>query len=444
MIKRKINETRIALSIALVVLIMSFCANPVPPSGGDKDTTSPVLISVESTIKNGENRIALLFNENITTSGSLVYSPKNTGVANPTTNSIKTQRSNLIITVPSTTNCLYLDHWVFDLNEKNPLLNTTLLLSSDSGELIIKIKGTKQTKEKYGVFIKKDSLIYLPQNKNNSHYHFQGLTNSIHETYIIKNDNNQKIDNNEPYQVFYSVNRPTDTFFITLYPERKIYKNAYFLRNQNMYCLIGSPVFHGWLNKTDSIAINQDTLFLTSTDKADIQQSLQIDSFIKTNKSIRKENIPLYGVYENDTIISTLGYYGFNHPNYSKHFQKNPFDTIKRNYLFLTQNDIKNPTDEMIYIKLLSEKINYILVLKPKETVSITLPEGTYSWVSWINNPYYPQLLNIEGYDFTEQKILDDPEQFFSSTTPWILKKNLSNTLILPEKTSYNTGVTTK
>lgn len=98
----------------------------------------------------------------------------------------------------------------------------------------------------------------------------------------------------------------------------------------------------------------------------------------------------------------------------------------------------------MIYIKLLSEKINYILVLKPKETVSITLPEGTYSWVSWINNPYYPQLLNIEGYDFAEQKILDDPEQFFSSTTPWILKKNLSNTLILPEKTSYNTGVTTK
>jgi len=126
MIKRKINETRIALSIALLVLIMSFCANPVPPSGGDKDTTSPVLISVESTIKNGENRITLLFNENITTSGSLVYSPKNTGVANPTTNSIKTQRSNLIITVPSTTNCLYLDHWVFDLNEKNPLLNTNL------------------------------------------------------------------------------------------------------------------------------------------------------------------------------------------------------------------------------------------------------------------------------------------------------------------------------
>ena len=103
-----------------------------------------------------------------------------------------------------------------------------------------------------------------------------------------------------------------------------------------------------------------------------------------------------------------------------------------------------NPTDDTVYFRMSNEKMNYILILKPRETITITLPEGNYSWVSWINHPKNNQILNIEGYNFNELKPMDDPEVFFNSPKPWILKKNLSNTLILPEKESYNTGVTTK
>ena len=443
-IKRKQTNTWVVIPFFIVVSLVHSCANPVPPSGGDKDTTAPVLMSIEHTIKHGQTRLILAFNENITTSGPLIYSPKVIGSAIPQTSNIKLQRNHLIVDVPKNTNCLYLDRWVVDLNEKNPLVNNTLLLSNDSGEVLLKVKDIKQVKEKYGVFIKTDSLLYVPQGAKSSYYHFQGLPNKIHETYIIKNDNNQKIDNDEQYQVFYSVNRPTDTFFISLYPERKLYKSAYFLTNDKVYSLIGSPLYHEWLNRTDSFVINQDTLFLPWIHIVDIQNALQIDSFIKTNKNIKKTHVRLYGILDKDTFISDLGYYGFNHNSYLKKYHKTTSDSIKINYLFISKNEVTNPTDDTVYFRMSNEKMNYILILKPKETITITLPEGNYSWVSWINHQKNNQILNIEGYNFKELKPMDDPEVFFNSPKPWILKKNLSNTLILPEKESYNTGVTTK
>jgi hypothetical protein len=208
--------------------------------------------------------------------------------------------------------------------------------------------------------------------------------------------------------------------------------------------LIGSPLYHEWLNRTDSFVINQDTLFLPWIHIVDIQNALQIDSFIKTNKNIKKTHVRLYGILDKDTFISDLGYYGFNHNSYLKKYHKKTSDSIKINYLFISKNEVINPTDDTVYFRMSNEKMNYILTLKPRETITITLPEGNYSWVSWINHPKNNQILNIEGYNFKELKPMDDPEVFFNSPKPWILKKNLSNTLILPEKESYNTGVTTK
>ena len=72
-----------------------------------------------------------------------------------------------------------------------------------------------------------------------------------------------------------------------------------------------------------------------------------------------------------------------------------------------------NPTDDTVYFRMSNEKMNYILTLKPRETITITLPEGNYSWVSWINHPKNNQILNIEGYNFKELKPMDDPEVFF-------------------------------
>jgi len=46
-IKRKQTNTWIVIPFFLVISLMHSCANPVPPSGGDKDTTAPVLMSID-------------------------------------------------------------------------------------------------------------------------------------------------------------------------------------------------------------------------------------------------------------------------------------------------------------------------------------------------------------------------------------------------------------
>ena len=439
-----IKNVRLITVVPTVIVIcyMQSCANPVPPSGGDKDTSAPVLKSIGSVMKDGQHKVTLEFDENITTKGTILYSPiapKKTGV---TENTVSVKRNVLEMTIPERTSCVYLDNWVLDLNEKNPLRGNALLFSGDSGEVHIKVKSTSS---KFGVFIQKDSLQYVPQNKGNLQYHFQGLPNGIHETYVIDNDNNQHIDKNESYNVFYSVNRAKDTFFVQLYPPKKIYKAAYLLKNTNQYCIVGCALYHDWMKQSNSILMSADTLFIPSSLTAAIQEQLQLDSFISTSKKINPNTNPIYGILDTDTLISTLGIYGFNHPAYfTKKTITAQVDTVKRTYVNLSKNTITNPTDVNVMIRIHNKQINYIYSIGANQSVEVILSEGNYDWTAWINDEQSSnQLLNIEGYDFGLSKPLDNPESFFVTQKPWIIKKNLNNTLILPKKDTYNTGITT-
>jgi hypothetical protein len=80
--------------------------------------------------------------------------------------------------------------------------------------------------------------------------------------------------------------------------------------------------------------------------------------------------------------------------------------------------------------------------------MNIVLPEGTYNWVSWINShqisKYPSQPLNIDGSTLGINLEEYEGERFYFSSKPWIVKKNLDNTLILPDLGLYNTGITTK
>lgn len=434
--------------VAMTALFQS-CANPVPPAGGDKDTSAPVLLSVESALKSNRNHITLQFDENISTAGTLVYSPKIKTSNTPSTSTVKTQRNTIHVDVPAITNCIYLDNWVVDLNEKNPLKNSSLLLNGDSGEVIIKLKSSNSTKSKFGVYIFRDSLIYYPKSNKNNIYHFQGLPSGIYETVIIENDNNQKIENNESYNVFFSVNRPNDTLFVALYPPKKAYKSAYLLsQTKYPYCLIGSPISHEWLSLSDSLYLNQDTLLFSGTISKRLQLDLSIDSFITSNRFIHQTEKKLYGILDKDTLTSRLGLYGFNTSNYSSTYHTSKGDTVKHTFIALSKNTIQNNTDSTVYIRVFNNQINYIFKLSKLQQTQIILPEGLYSWVSWIHsnpkNNDRSQPLNIDGSDLFVSDINTQQESFYSSTKPWIVKKNLENTLILPELSLYNTGITTK
>lgn len=438
----------LGLCVALAALFQS-CANPVPPAGGDKDTSAPILLSVESALKSDRNQITLQFDENITTVGTLVYSPKIKTSNTPSASTVKTQRNTIRVDVPAITNCVYLDNWVVDFNEKNPLKNSSLLLNGDSGEVIIKIKTSNSTKSKFGVYIFRDSLVYYPKSNKNNIYHFQGLPSGIYETVIIENDNNQKIENNESYNIFFSVNRPNDTLFVSLYPPKKTYKSAYLLSETKYpYCLIGSPISHEWLLLTDSLNLKQDTLLFSGTISKRVQTDLSIDSFITSNRIINQAEKKLYGVLDKDTLTSRLGLYGFNTSNYSSTYHTSQDDTVKHSFIALSKNTIQNNTDTTVYIRVFNNQINYILILGKLQQTQIILPEGSYSWVSWIHsnqeNDDLSQPLNIDGSYLFVNDINMQQESFYSSLKPWIVKKNLENTLILPELSLYNTGITTK
>jgi hypothetical protein len=124
---------RLCRTLTGVVTLLYSCANPVQPSGGDKDTTAPLVLSVESAIRTNHNKITVVFNENITSNGPLVTSP--IFLNNDQSVSFTIQRDKLKISVPDYTKTIYLDRWLMDLNEKNQLQHKTLLLSGDSGEV---------------------------------------------------------------------------------------------------------------------------------------------------------------------------------------------------------------------------------------------------------------------------------------------------------------------
>jgi hypothetical protein len=430
--------------VLLAVFLFQSCANPVPPAGGDKDTTAPVLVSVENTLKSNEQKITLVFDENINTSGTLVYSPKSNNPEN-NVSSVKVQRNTVSVSVPLHAKCIYLDQWVVDLNEKNPYKNSSLLLSADSGEVILKLKGNLSAKSKFGVYILRDTLIYYSHYKKDNAYHFQGLPAGVYSTVVIEGDNNQKIENNEAYNVFYTANRPKDTIYVSLYPAHRNYKSAYFLNQQKQHCIAGAPVYQQWLNLSDSLSIKADTLFFTQSFSRQVMQDLAIDSFITTNKTIKNTQTLSYGIFEKDTMVSTLGWYGFNSKKYHTGYIKNPTDSSKKQFYFLTKNTITNPVDTAIHLRIFSNQINFIIRIPAKSEKELYLPEGTYNWISWVNNTQpMNQELNIDGYDHEKHIPLDEPELFYPSSKPWILKKNLNNTLILPNSALYNTGITSK
>jgi hypothetical protein len=433
---------RLCRTLTSIVTLLYSCANPVPPSGGDKDTTAPVVLSVESTMKLNHNKITVVFNENITSGGPLITSP--ILPKNDQSVGFTIQREKLKITVPDYTKTIYLDRWLMDLNEKNQLQHKTLLLSGDSGEVHLSI-NQRERKEKLNVFIKNDSFVYLPQKNKDNTYSFLGLPSGIYKTYIIEKDNNFQINPDEYYNVLYTTSRKTDTIPLTLYPPLKNYKSAYYLNSTNLYCLLGSPVYEEWLKQNDTVILNKDTLLSTYNLAQKIASDLHIDSFIKTNKNISPKTEIIKGVYNNDTFYSLLGLYGFNHKRYLYNTLSALNDTTRKNLVYLSENTIKNESDTPCFIKITNKTngFNYILILKPKQIKTILLAEGSYSWVSWINNSKNNGcLLNIDGFNLVNQQFMENPELFYQSKKSWIIKRNLSNTLILPNILEYNTGIT--
>lgn len=108
---------------------------PCTPLGGDKDTAQPILINVSNKVENNLQQIKIEFSENIQTKNALIVSPiLKESLAKTIT---ATYPRYIKISTPQTTNTIYLNGFVYDLNENNPINHPTFLLKDDTGELVI-------------------------------------------------------------------------------------------------------------------------------------------------------------------------------------------------------------------------------------------------------------------------------------------------------------------
>ena len=96
-------KLKIILISFIAIIIFQRCANPVGPTGGDKDVTPPKITSIKISDVQNEKKITIIFDENINAKNSILLSPKQKQ------NKLNILKENKAIsfTVPNTVNSIF-------------------------------------------------------------------------------------------------------------------------------------------------------------------------------------------------------------------------------------------------------------------------------------------------------------------------------------------------
>ncbi|MDA0943627.1 MAG: hypothetical protein O3B78_05360 [Bacteroidetes bacterium] len=139
---------RTTLSI-LILSALASCANPVSPTGGAKDTTSPVLIRIDKTLIERKDtqlqRWTFVFDENMQSKGSVLLNPSDDYLEQRG----KVHRNEVSFDVPLSVKQLSLGKSLSDLNENN------LYKALDSHQLHIQVsfKDAKSLRNAKGQWV---------------------------------------------------------------------------------------------------------------------------------------------------------------------------------------------------------------------------------------------------------------------------------------------------
>jgi hypothetical protein len=433
------KQHRVILTLFFTAILLARCANPVPPLGGDKDTLKPKLVRITNTIKANKRIIQIEFNENIQTKNSLVVSPITKETSQQTT--ATTNKRKIQITTPITTNTLYLNGYLSDLNENNPVNEPTLLLSNDTGELVVSTP-LKDNKIKKHVFIKDinryqlepehtdTSLIYLPTTTDNVNYHFHGLTDSLHLVYVVYEDNDYYISKEENANCSYLFNSYKDTFKVESTFKKKNYKSAFNYKD-SLFIITEPTIDIHWFNNNVVHYFYRDTLIVLKANIDKIKEVLFIDSFTYTKKLSNKfiDNREYFTVQNKTDTISVKPFQPFftdtSTPIKTISNHKNP--AIKVGVIHLS-----NPNKSPINLTFqLGASIIFIQIEGNSER-SFFLTEGLYNYRCWLSKPHSQITVSPELIDYTKQIPLNNPDYVMTPIKPFTVSFSLENMLILP------------
>jgi len=305
------------LFIPFIILSFVRCANPVGPTGGDKDINPPIIQKIKTLQLKDEKSVTIIFDENINTKGSLILSP----ITTKKNIEITKYRNTIEFKVPQTTNSISLSDIITDVNENNPGKYPFIILGKDSHQYTLKYKSLNPTKDKIKSYALIDSFFYYSDNSQKNILNYGGLKNRDQTIYIFNDiNNNDKYDINEEYNILQIDKnklvsfRDTlrDTTSIYLYPsaQKEIKRSINLKDSLAVYTQI--PQFFIAQEKQKEVAFileHNDTLIVNILDTNYIDEQIKshlgnikiIPSKIEINQN--GNSIPKLGIFENDTII---------------------------------------------------------------------------------------------------------------------------------------------
>ncbi len=232
-------------------MLLSSCANILPPSGGPRDSLPPVLIKaipVDSSLHFNAKKITLFFNEYVQLDPSIQTSL----IVSPNPNQMPYVTSHLqsvTITLkdslkPNTTYAIDFGNTLKDVNEGNPYKNFTYVFSTGSniasGTLngTVQLAQTGQTDSTLIVILHKnlnDSAIkktkpdYYTRLDSGGRFHFRYLPSGTYAVYVLPNDYTKRYDDstklfaflNAPVTVDSTASAPLMLYAYNEYPPGK-------------------------------------------------------------------------------------------------------------------------------------------------------------------------------------------------------------------------------
>lgn len=305
--------------IIIPFIILSFvrCANPVGPTGGDKDIQPPKILKIKTTELQDEKSITIIFDENINTKGSLILSP----ITNKKNTEINRYRNTIEFKIPKTINSISLNDMITDVNENNPGKYPFIILGKDSSKYVLKYNSLNPSKDKIKSYSLIDSFHYYADNSLKNILNYGGLKNQQQDIYIFNDiNNNEKYDVQEDYNIVTVkpqnllgyIDSLKDTTQVYLYPPVQKEIKKWINHKDSFAIYIQLPLyFIDDEKKKEKVFIinHNDTLMIRMDDTNYIDQ--QINSSLGNVKIIPSkieisENgnaIAKFGIFERDTII---------------------------------------------------------------------------------------------------------------------------------------------
>jgi len=420
----------------IIISLFVKCANPVGPTGGDKDEKSPVITKVTIDTKNQEKNISIVFNENINTKGEITISP----YTHKQNISLNKYRNILNFSVPINTNSISLNDVITDVNENNLGKYPYIVLGKDSLNFIVKYQSQNPAKDKIKGYFKIDSFYYPGDNSEKGIIRFGGLKNIDNQITLFNDiNNNNQYDTEEDYYIqqiksdqLYK-DSLKDTTSILLYPPLKREIKRGINKQDSLAIYIGIPKsILDTIQKQEKIYfVNHiDTTLINLDDTSEIENKFKIRNIsYKINQS--KIELPITGnikykiaINEKDTFIKTehtIGYilnkkrknqfyfyskkeiqqYKFYNKLSDTGIYRNPFekniqneaknyiaskkDTLYKNIKYkIGQLNIKLKDTNSINLKIkfINSK-NYVQVFTLKTDQNIYLGQDTYRYFVW-------------------------------------------------------------